>query len=172
MLIDEPTGLQYKLQPSTEELKEGIIGYNPVQHAHLWDYITVNSITYTNQPYLVDWDTNVEEWNPVIMGQWPFGNSLPQIEIMQQEVFHCLDKLDADLDFEEWVIDQEQAALDDADDEFDDDNDDDADDESEDEGYLTDEESYSEDDNEWGNFGLAPMLMNIFFINFVHCTNT
>ena len=158
MLVDEATGLQYKLQPSTEELKEGIIAYNPVQHAHLWDYITVNSITYTNQPHLVDWDTNVEEWNSVIMGQWPFGNPLPQIEIMQREVLDCLDKLVADLDFEEWVMDQEQAALDDTDDEFDND----ADDESEDEGYLTDEESYSEDDNEWGNFGLAPMLMNIF----------
>ena len=68
----------------------------------------------------------------------------------------------ADLDFEEWVMDQVQAALDDADDEFDDDDDDDADDESEDEGYLTDEESYSEDHNEWGNFGLGPMLMSIF----------
>ena len=154
MLVDEATELQYKLQPSTEELKEGIIACNPVQHAHLWDYITVNSITHTNQPHLVNWHTNVEEWNPVIMGQWPFGNPLPQIEIMQREVLDCLDKLDADLDFEEWVMDQEQAALDDADDEFDDDNDD-ADDESEDEGYLTDEEGYSEDDNEWGNFGLC-----------------
>ena len=98
------------------------------------------------------------------MGWWPFGNPLPQIEIMQREVLDCLDKLDADLDFEEWVMDQEQAALDDADDEFgddDDDDDDDADDESEDEGYLTDEESSCEDDNKWGNFGLAPMLMNI-----------
>ena len=92
------------------------------------------------------------------MGQWPFGNPLPQIEIMQREVLDCLDKLDADLDFGEWVMDQEQAALNDGDDEFDDD----ADDESEDEGYLTDEESSCEDDNKWGNFGLAPMLMNIF----------
>ena len=39
--------------------------------------------------------------------------------------------------------------------------DDDVDDENEDEGYVTDEES--EDDNEWENFGLAPMPMNIFF---------
>ena len=69
------------------------------------------------------------------MGQWPFGNPLPEIELMQREV------------------------LDDADDDFNDD----VDDESEDEGHITDEESYSEDDNEWGNFGLAPMLMNILF---------
>ena len=55
-------------------------------------------------------------------------------------------------------MDQEEAALDDVDDDFDDD---DMDDESEDEGYITDGESYKEDDNEWGNFGLASMLINI-----------
>ena len=86
------------------------------------------------------------------MGQWPFGNLLPELELLQREVLDCLDRLDSDY-FEEWVMDQE-AALYDADDDFDDD-------ESEDEGYVTDEESYSEDDNEWGNFGLAPVLMNI-----------
>ena len=140
MLVDEATGLKYKLQPSTEELEAGMIAYDPVQHAHVWDTITVDSVTYTNQPGLVDWDSDVEEWNPVFMGQWPFGNPLPEIELMQREVLDCLDRLDSDLDFKEWVMDQEEAALDDADD--------DVDDESEDEGYITDEESHSEDDNE------------------------
>ena len=91
------------------------------------------------------------------MGQCPFGIPLPELELLQREVLDCLDRLDSDLDFEEWVMDQEEAALDDSDDDFDDD----VKDESEDEGYVTDEESYSEDDNEWGNFGLAPMLMNM-----------
>ena len=86
---------------------------------------------------------------------------MPELELLQREVLDCLDRLDFDLDFEEWVMDQEEAALDDADDDFDDDDDDDVDDESEDEGCITDEESNSEDDNEWKNFGLAPMLMNI-----------
>ena len=95
------------------------------------------------------------------MGQWPFGNPLPELELLQREVLDCLDRLDSDLDLEEWVMDQEEAALDDADDD-DDDDDGNIDDKSEDEGYITDEESYSEDDNEWGNFGLAPMLMNIW----------
>ena len=63
-------------------------------------------------------------------------------------------------------MDQEEAALNDADDNFAN-GDDDDDDESEDEDYITDEESYSEDDNEWGNLCLAPMLMNIFVINFL-----
>ena len=157
MLVDKATGLKYMLQPSTEELEASIIAYNSVQHAHLWDYATVDSVIYTNQPDLVDWDSDIDEWNPVFMGQWPFGNPLPELELLQREVLDCLDRLDFDLDFKEWVMDQEEAALDDKDDNFDDD----VDDESEDEGYVTDEESYSEDDNEWENSGLAPMLMNI-----------
>ena len=148
------------LQPSAEELEAGIITYDPVQYAHLWDYVTVDFVTYIIQPDLADWDNDIDEWNPVFMEQWPFGNPLPDLELLQREVLDCLDRLDSDLDFEEWVMDQEEAALDDADDDFDDD--DDVDDERVDEGYITDEESYSEDDNEWGNFGLTPMLMNIF----------
>ena len=159
ILVDEATGLKYKLQPSTGELEAGMIAYDPVQHVHLWDYVTIDSVTYTNQPDLVDWDSDVEEWNPVFMGQWPFGNSLPELELLQREVLDCLNRLDSDHDFEEWVMDQEEAALDDAGDEFDDD--DDVDNGSEDEDYITDKESDSKDDNEWGNFGLAPMLMNI-----------
>ena len=86
MLVDEATGLKYKLQPSTEKLEAGMNAYDPVQHAHLWDYITVDSVTYTNQPDLVDWDSDVEEWSPVFIGQWAFGNPLPEIELMQREV--------------------------------------------------------------------------------------
>ena len=65
MLVDEATGLKYKLQPSTEELEAGMIAHDPVHNAHLWDYITVDSVTYTNQPDLVDWGSDIEEWNPV-----------------------------------------------------------------------------------------------------------
>ena len=106
----------------------------------------------------MDWDSDIDEWNPVSMGQWPFGNPFPELELLQRKVLDCLDSLDFGLDCEECVMDQEEAALDNADD---DDDDVDDDDESEDEGYITDEESNSEDDNEWENFGLAPMLMDI-----------
>ena len=99
MLVDEAMGLKYMLQPSTEELEAGIIAYDPVQPAHLLVYITVDSVTYTNQPDLVDWDSDTGEWNPVFMGQWPFGNPLPEIELRQREVLDCLDRLDSDLDF-------------------------------------------------------------------------
>ena len=60
-MVDEATGLKYMLQPSTEELEAGIIADDPVQHAHLWDYVTVDSVTYTNQPDLVDWESDIEE---------------------------------------------------------------------------------------------------------------
>ena len=94
VLVDKATGLKYKLQPSTEELEAGIIAYDPVQHAHLWDYVTVDSVTCTNQPDLVDWDSDIDEWNPVFMGQWPSGNPLPELELLQREVLDCLDRLD------------------------------------------------------------------------------
>ena len=135
MLVDKATGLKYMLQ-ATEEMEAAIIAYDPVQHAHLWDYVTVDSVTYTNHPDLVDWDSDIEEWNPVFMGQWPFGNPLPELELLQREVLDCLDRLDSDLDFEEWVMDQKEAALDDADNDFDDEEEEDVDDESEDEGLY------------------------------------
>ena len=88
------------------------------------------------------------------MGHWPFGKPLSE-ELPQKEVMDCLDNLDSVLDFEEWVMDQKEAALDDDDD---DDDDDDSDDESDDEGYITEEGSDGEENI---NFGLAPMLMHI-----------
>ena len=88
------------------------------------------------------------------MGHWPFGKPLSDEELLQREVMDCLDNLDLVLDFEEWVMDQEEAVLDDGGND-----DDESDDESDDEGYVTEEGSDSEEDNI--NFGLAPMLMHI-----------
>ena len=109
---------------------------------------------YTNDPHLVDWDTDVQDWNSVTMGQWPFGDPLLEQELIEKDVFDCLDKLDHDLEFQHWLIDQ---------DDNDDDNDDDDDDvyyETEDEGYISDGETYDED--EWPeNFRLAHFLMCI-----------
>ena len=73
-------------------------------------------------------------------------------ELIKKYVFDCLDKLDHDLEFEQWLIDQ--------DDDSDDDNDADVYYKTEDEGYICDGEIYDED--EWpGNFGLAYFLMYI-----------
>ena len=72
------------------------------------------------------------------------------------KMIDCLDLLDPFLEFDEWVIDQVEAAQDGQDDD-----DDDIDVESDDEGYSSDEERDSENDNENWIFDLAPMLINI-----------
>ena len=104
-----------------------------------------------------DWDEDICVWNEVVMGQWPFGNPLPEEEVLKREVFVCLEDLDSYLENEEILMDIEQAALDD---EFGDDNDDDSDDddESDDEGNVTNEESNDKDNV---NFGIAAMLFHI-----------
>ena len=104
-----------------------------------------------------DWDGNICVWNEVVIDQWPFGNPLPEEEVLKKEVFVCLEDSDAYLWNEEILMDIEQAALDD---EFDDDNDDGSDDEDEsnDEGYITNEESDEEDNV---IFGIAAMLFHI-----------
>ena len=103
-----------------------------MEHSHLWAYITTGSTTYTNQLDLVDWKNRIEEWNTMSMEHWPFGKPLTEEELLQNKVMDCLDNLDSVLDFEEWVMDQEETTLD----EDDDDNDD--------KGYITEEESDSE----------------------------
>ena len=149
--------MQYKLAPVPQDLVEGIIPYVPELHAHLWTYVILHGITYTNQSDLEDWDKNICVWNEAVMGQWPFGNPLPEEEVLKREVLVCFEDLDSYLENEETLMDIEQAALDD---EFDDDNDDDSDDEdeSDDEGYVTTEESDEEDNV---NFGIAAMLFHI-----------
>ena len=103
-----------------------------------------------------DWDENIFVWNEDVMGQWPFGNPLPEEEVLKREVFVCLEDLDSYLDNEETFMDLEQAALDDESD--DDDDADDDEDESDHEGYLTNEESDEEDNV---NYGIAAMLFHI-----------
>ena len=156
-MTDEATGLQYKLTPGPQDLVGGIIPYVPELHAHLWTYFTLLGVTYTNQSNLEDWDENICVWDEDVMGQWPFGNPLPEEEVLKREVFVCLEDLDSYLDNEETLMDMEQAALDD---EFDDGDNDDSDDEdeSDDEAYVTNEESDEEDNV---NFGLAAMLFHI-----------
>ena len=61
ILTDIETGNQYMIQPSVQELEDGIIQYVPELHAHLWDYILCDGQLYSNHPDLVDWDQGVEE---------------------------------------------------------------------------------------------------------------
>ena len=56
ILTDVETSNQYMIQPSVQELEDGIIQYDPEPHAHLWDYIMCDGQLYFNHPDLVDWD--------------------------------------------------------------------------------------------------------------------
>ena len=56
ILKDMVTGKKFKIQPSVEEVENGIIPFVPELHAHLWDYILCNGQLYSIHPDLVDWD--------------------------------------------------------------------------------------------------------------------
>ena len=149
------TGKKYKIQPSVEEIENGIIPFVPELHAHLWDYVLCDGQLYSNHPDLVDWDQGVEEWKDSVMGQWPFGVQLSAEQKLINKALDCLDSLDSYLQFEEWELDQIEAQ-----EEADDDDDDvDVDLESEDEGYDTEDDDDIEME-QW-NFGIAPMLWQI-----------
>ena len=156
ILTDVETGHQYMIQPSVQELENGIIQYVPELHAHLWDYILCNGQLYSHHPDLVDWDQGVEEWKESIMGQWPFGTQLSTDQKLINEALDYLDSLDSYLQFEEWEMDHIEAQ-EEADDDDDDDNDVDL--VSEDEGYDTEDDD-DIDVDQW-NFGIAPMLWHI-----------
>ena len=47
------TGNQYMIQPSVQELEDGIIKYVPELHAHLWDYIMCDGQLYSTQIWLI-----------------------------------------------------------------------------------------------------------------------
>ena len=111
ILVDDTTGQQYMLQPDPQDLERGVLVYDPAIHAHLWTHVTVEERIYTDIPELVNWDLDVDEWNESVMGQWPFGNPLPEEQRILREMFDCLDLLDSFLEFEEWVMDQVEAAL-------------------------------------------------------------
>ena len=136
ILTDVETGRQYMLQPSVEEIEDGIIQFVPELHAHLWDYVMYDAQLYSNHPDLVDWNQGVEEWKESVMGQSPFGTQLSVEQKLINEALDCLDSLDSYLQFEEWEMNQIEAQ-EEADE---DDDDEDVDLVSEDEGYDTEDD--------------------------------
>ena len=61
-MTDEATGLVYMVQPSLQEIQNGVILFDPSQNSQLWAYVIIDSNTFTNQPNLVDWGLNIMEW--------------------------------------------------------------------------------------------------------------
>ena len=148
------------VQPSLQDIQDGVILFDPSQHSQLWAYVIIDGNTFTNQPDLVDWDLNIMEWDEHSMGVWPFGTPIPNEVKELRGALAGLEELDSFLEDELFIMDQEEAATQ-VDDDEDNDDDSDADEESEDEGYITDEDHGSDQDGDHINFGLVPMLMNI-----------
>ena len=67
-MADEATGLVYMVQSCLQEIQNGVILFDPSQHAQLWAYVTIDRNTFTNQSYLVDWDLDIMKWDEHSMG--------------------------------------------------------------------------------------------------------
>ena len=133
---DVATGQQYKLNPSEQDLQEGLWEYHPQADGGNWHFIIKDGIKYAGNEFYIDWDEDdVQVWSPNEMGQWPFGNRLTEAEVFMREVDDVLFYLDSYLESElEWMDameDLENEMAEDADDSDDDDV------TSEDEGYNT-----------------------------------
>ena len=59
VMVEESTERQYMLNPGPQDLEAGIIPYVPELHEHLWTYVTLNGVVYTNQFELEDWDVDI-----------------------------------------------------------------------------------------------------------------
>ena len=53
-MTDEATDLVYMVQPSLQDIQNGVILFDPSQHTQLWAYVTIDGTTFTNQPDLID----------------------------------------------------------------------------------------------------------------------
>ena len=134
ILKDVATGQQYKLNPSEQDLQQGLWEYHPQADGGNWHFIIKDGIKYAVNEIYIDWDEDdVQVWSPNEMGQWPFGNRLTEAEVFMREVDDVLFYLDSYLESElEWMD-----ALEDLENEVPEDVDSDVDETSEDEGYKT-----------------------------------
>ena len=144
------------LQPSAQDLANGIMQFEPELYKAEWQYLIMEGQMYAINCANIDWDSDIEEWNPNEMGQWPFGNHLSEEEQIIEEAQGVLHGLECDLDYEiEWmdrIENQENGVYDDDDDDYDPITDDD--------GYETSEEVDFEAYDFWV-FNLNPVLMRI-----------
>ena len=105
ILKDVATGQQYKLNPSEQDLQEGLWEYHPQADGGNWHFIIKDGIKYAVNEFYSDWDEDdVQMWSPNEMGLWPFGNRLTEAEVFMREVDDVLFYLDSYLESElEWM---------------------------------------------------------------------
>ena len=157
ILKDVATGQQYKLNPSEQDLQEGIWEYHAQADGGNWHFIIKDGIKYAVIEFYIDWDEeDVLVWSPNEMGQWPFGNLLSEEEVFLNEVDDVLFYLDSYLESElEWMD-----ALENLENEVPEDVDSDVDKTSEDEGYNTSPEVDFDSLDYWA-LGLNSFLWKI-----------
>ena len=136
----EPTGLIYVISPALVDPLHGVLLYDPQAHSHLWEYVELDGIRYTNQTHLFDWDSWIEEWDEATMGMWPKGNPFPEWYVIYQETMTVTDDLLVHLDNVEWLMNHEELALAFADDDEFNDDDEEEEVQSEDDGYENEEQ--------------------------------
>ena len=104
VLTDLSTGQRYMLQPTEQEIEQGIWQYDPEADGAKWHDLLLNGVTYAVNGLWVDWDEDILEWDSPNMGQWPFGNRLTEEELFLREVDTELFLLDCFLESElEWM---------------------------------------------------------------------
>ena len=158
VLHDLATGQRFMLQPSEEDLANGVWQYDSKEDGDRWHYVILDGITYAVHDCYTDWGQEIVGWNCKEMGEWPFGNTLSEEEQLLNEVDHVLFLLECYLDAEiEWMDNME-----DQENEEPDDYDSDAyyDPITEDEGYDTSPEVDFDQYDFWV-FQLNPILMRI-----------
>ena len=94
-MTDEAAGLVYTVQPSLQDIQNGVILFDPSQHSQLWAYVTIGGNTFTNQPDLADLDLDILEWDEHSMGVWPFGTPIPDEVKELRGALASLEELDS-----------------------------------------------------------------------------
>ena len=158
VLQDVATGQLFKLHPTEHELVSGIWEYNSDADGGRWHYVILDGITYAMHQGYIDWDQEVEEWNPNEMGQWPFGNKPSEEELFLREVDDVLFLLECDLEAElEWM-DNIENQMNEEPEEYE--SEDEYDSTTEDEGYNTSPEVDFDKFDYWA-LGLCSFLWRI-----------
>ena len=133
-IYDPMTGLRYRLNPGEGDQALGVIPYQAEVHGHLWRYLRLGNVVYAINPGDIDWDSEIQDWDPRVMGRWPFGSWPTEEERIVEEAMYHLDLLIHHLDDEIEEMDRIEDMMNAEPEEFESDDEDPT---TEDEGYNT-----------------------------------